>query len=165
MGTYLVETNLFCKLWNLQSKPHEFDARENSWRWVICKFIGGGGDDLQRCFCKSLLPPPLSAQLDQHHVAQIEVSIVFMERLVCTWYVAIYYLKIVSSVKIWWIMQKIHHGDRFFFYSECFVISHNVFFHDFSLHVFAQLSCLHRAIFDNHVSLAFALVLNLHNMS
>jgi hypothetical protein len=42
------------------------------------------GDDLQRCFCKSLLPPPLSAPLDQHHLAQIEVFIVFTERLVST---------------------------------------------------------------------------------
>jgi hypothetical protein len=67
----------------IQGRTHE---RREGW---FAKFIGGGRDDLQRCFCKSFLPPPLSAPLDQHHVAQIEVSIVFTERMVSTWYVAI----------------------------------------------------------------------------
>jgi hypothetical protein len=68
----------------IQGRTHE--------RWEECfaKFMGDGRDDLQMCFCKSLLPPPLSAPLDQHHVAQIEVSIVFTERLVSTWYVALH---------------------------------------------------------------------------
>jgi hypothetical protein len=42
----------------------------------------GGRDDLQRHFCKSPLPPPMSPPLDQHHVAPIEVSIVCTEGLV-----------------------------------------------------------------------------------
>jgi hypothetical protein len=50
-------------------------------KW-FAKFMGGGRNDLQRWFCKSLLPPPLSSPLDQHHVAQIEVSIVFTERFI-----------------------------------------------------------------------------------
>jgi hypothetical protein len=56
--------------------------------------MGGGRDDLQRCFFKSLLPPPLSAPLDQPHVAQIEVSIVFTERLVSTGYVAVLFFPV-----------------------------------------------------------------------
>jgi hypothetical protein len=66
----------------IQGRTHE------RWEGWFAKFMGGGRDDLQRCFCKLLLPPPLSAPLDQHHVAQIEVSIVFTERSVSTWYVA-----------------------------------------------------------------------------
>jgi hypothetical protein len=58
------------------------------WKGWFAKFMGGVRRDLQRWFCKSLLPPPLSALLDQHRVTQIEVSIVCMERLVSTWYVA-----------------------------------------------------------------------------
>jgi hypothetical protein len=44
---------------------------------------------LQRRFCKSPLPLLLSAPLNQHRVAQIEVSIVCKERLVSTRYVAL----------------------------------------------------------------------------
>jgi hypothetical protein len=36
-------------------------------------------------------PSHLSAPLDQHHVAWIEVPIIFTERLVSTWYAAIKY--------------------------------------------------------------------------
>jgi hypothetical protein len=54
------------------------------WEGRFAKFMGGGRDDLQRCFCKSPLPSPLSALLDQHHVSQVEVFIVFTERLVFT---------------------------------------------------------------------------------
>jgi hypothetical protein len=66
----------------IQGRTHE------RWERWFAKLMRGGRDDLQRSFCKSLLPP-LSAPLDQHHVAQIEVSIVFTERLVSTWYVAL----------------------------------------------------------------------------
>jgi hypothetical protein len=58
------------------------------WKGWFAKFMRGGRCDLLRWFCKSLLPPPLSAPLDQHRVTQIEVFIVCMERLVSTWYVA-----------------------------------------------------------------------------
>jgi hypothetical protein len=77
----------------IQGRTHE------RWEGWFAKFMGGGRDDLQRCFCKSLLPPPLSAPLDQHHVTQIEVSIVFTERLVSTWYVAIIYWQSTSKIQ------------------------------------------------------------------
>jgi hypothetical protein len=54
------------------------------WKERFTKFMGGERGDLQRCFCKLLLPPPLNAPLDQYHVARIEVSIVCTERLVST---------------------------------------------------------------------------------
>jgi hypothetical protein len=43
----------------IQGRTHE------RWEGWFAKFMGGGRDDLQRYFCKSLLPPPLSAPLDQ----------------------------------------------------------------------------------------------------
>jgi hypothetical protein len=57
--------------------------------------MGGGRGDLQNVllqnnpptsheFCTSPLPPSISLPLDQDHVAQIEVSILCMERLVST---------------------------------------------------------------------------------
>jgi hypothetical protein len=61
----------------------------------------GGRDDLRRCFCKSLLTPPLSAPLDQHHVAQVQVSIIFTERLVSTLYVAVLiYMSFRTSILV-----------------------------------------------------------------
>jgi hypothetical protein len=59
------------------------------WKGWFAKFMGGVSHDLQRWFCKSLLPPPLSVPLDQYRVTQIEVSIVCMEMLVFTRYVAL----------------------------------------------------------------------------
>jgi hypothetical protein len=41
--------------------------------------MGGGRGDLQRCFCKLLIPPPLNAPSDQHRATHIEVSIVCTE--------------------------------------------------------------------------------------
>jgi hypothetical protein len=46
--------------------------------------MGGGRGDLQKCICKSSLPPLMSLPLDQHRVTQIEVSIIYMEELVST---------------------------------------------------------------------------------
>jgi hypothetical protein len=46
------------------------------WEGWCAKLTRGGRDDLQMHFCKSLLPPPISPPLDQHRLAQIEVSIV-----------------------------------------------------------------------------------------
>jgi hypothetical protein len=57
------------------------------WEGWCAKLIRGGRDDLQMHFCKSPLPPPMIPPLDQHRVAQIEVSIVCTEELVSTWYV------------------------------------------------------------------------------
>jgi hypothetical protein len=74
----------------IQGRTHE------RWEGWFAKLMGGERDDLQRCFCKSLLPPPLGAPLDQDHVAQIEVSIVFTERLVSTWYVAYLQSQIIT---------------------------------------------------------------------
>jgi hypothetical protein len=59
------------------------------WKGWFANFKGGGRRDLQRWFCKSPLPPPMISLLDQHCVTQNEVSIVCMERLVSTWYVAL----------------------------------------------------------------------------
>jgi hypothetical protein len=42
------------------------------WKGWFAKFMGDGRGDLQRCFCKLLLPPPLNAPLGQHRVSQIE---------------------------------------------------------------------------------------------
>jgi hypothetical protein len=82
----------------IQGRTHE------RWEGWFAKFMGGGRGDLQRCFCKSLLPPPLNAQLDQHHAAQIEVSIVFTEKLVSTWYVAFvvaYFFSVACKNQQW----------------------------------------------------------------
>jgi hypothetical protein len=57
------------------------------WEGWCAKLIRGGRDDLQRQFCKPPLPPPMSPPLSQHCVAPIEVSIVWTEGLVSTWYV------------------------------------------------------------------------------
>jgi hypothetical protein len=104
-------TSSSCKLWKLQSESHDLDLRESSWdygRWKgwFAKFMGGGRRDLQRWFCKSLLPPPLSAPLDQHRVTQIEVSIVCMERLVSTWYVVVHQLSwlLIKFVAATWLL-------------------------------------------------------------
>jgi hypothetical protein len=52
---------------------------------------------LQMCFCKSLLPPPLSAPLDQHHMTHIEVFIVFTKRLVSNWYANVLFIKYANE--------------------------------------------------------------------
>jgi hypothetical protein len=97
------------KLWKVQSKPHDLDQGRTHERWEgwFAKFMGDGRDDLQRCFCKSLIPPPLSAPLDQHHVTHIEVFIVFTERLVSTSYVAFYFRQrcraFCDNGSHWWL--------------------------------------------------------------
>jgi hypothetical protein len=48
------------------------------------QLMRGGRDGLQMHFCESPLPPPMSPPLDQHCVAQIEVSIVCTDGLVST---------------------------------------------------------------------------------
>jgi hypothetical protein len=59
------------------------------WEGWCAKLIRGGRDDLQKNFCKSPLPPPMSPPLAQHRATLIEVSIVCTEGLVSTWYVQI----------------------------------------------------------------------------
>jgi hypothetical protein len=46
--------------------------------------MGGGRGDLQNSWEVGGVPSPLSVPLDQHHVTQIEVFIVCMERLIFT---------------------------------------------------------------------------------
>jgi hypothetical protein len=48
-------------------------------------------------FCTWPLPPSISLPLDQHHVVQIEVSIVCTEGLVSIWYVPKFYLSFYTS--------------------------------------------------------------------
>jgi hypothetical protein len=69
----------------IQGKTHE------RWEEWCAKLMRGGREDLQRHFCKSPLPPPMSPPLDQHRVAPIEVSIVCTEGLVSSWYVPFMY--------------------------------------------------------------------------
>jgi hypothetical protein len=60
------------------------------WEGWCAKLTRGGRDDLQMHFCKSPLPPPMNLPLDQHRLAQIEVSIVCTKWSVFTWYVPLY---------------------------------------------------------------------------
>jgi hypothetical protein len=76
----------------IQGRAHE------RWKGWFAKFMVGGRRDLQRWFCKSLLPPPLSVPLNPHRVTQIEVSIVCMKRLVSTWYVASQVMPIIRKI-------------------------------------------------------------------
>jgi hypothetical protein len=61
------------------------------WEGSCAKLMRGERDGLQRHFCKSPLPPPMSlpldqhrVPLDQHRVTPIEVSIVCTEGFVST---------------------------------------------------------------------------------
>jgi hypothetical protein len=66
-----------CKLWKLQSEPHNVDLKEGSWEvgGVIFKSSFANNPSTSYEFCTSPLPPFISLLLDQDHVAQIEVFI------------------------------------------------------------------------------------------
>jgi hypothetical protein len=88
--TYLVETNLF-----VQTMETLIEVTRS---WSKGELMRGGRSDLQNSWevgeviykgaFANYSSHLLNAPLDQHRVAQIEVSIVYTERLVSTWYVA-----------------------------------------------------------------------------
>jgi hypothetical protein len=81
----------------IQGKTHE------RWEGWCAKLMRGGRHDLQRHFCKSSLPPPMSPPLDQHRVTQIKVSIVCTEGLVPPYtfpYIYISFLRIGSTLYV-----------------------------------------------------------------
>jgi hypothetical protein len=68
-------------------------------------------------FCRSPLPPFISLSLDQHHVAQIEVPIVYTEGLFSTLYVPFIIFQPSHLISI----SPLHCHLYFFF---CFVLVH-----------------------------------------
>jgi hypothetical protein len=57
-----------CKLWKLQSEPHDVDPMERSWEMggVICKSAFANHSPTSHEFCISSLPPSIS--LRHHHL-------------------------------------------------------------------------------------------------
>jgi hypothetical protein len=100
MGTYQVKTDSF-----VQTMKTSIWAKRC---WSKGGLMGGGRGWFAKVhlqiipstshkFCTWPLPPSISLPLDQHHVVQIEVSIVCTEGLVSTWYVPKFYLSFYTS--------------------------------------------------------------------
>jgi hypothetical protein len=83
-----------CKLWKLQSKPHDLDPRENSWEvgGVICKIHGRW----EGWFAKVVLqitPPTSSKRAVRSTSCDSDLSFHSFQGkvLISTWYVAFYF--------------------------------------------------------------------------
>ena len=83
-----------CKIWKLQSESLDQHPRD-MWDWIILRF----GPALDWIITLLEIPLPAPLPLDVDLMVQIEVCIVCIKRLVCTWYVL--FLVGLNDFQIW----------------------------------------------------------------